>query len=215
MTTLDDDRTLLAHFNATGDRDALDELARKYVHQVYGSALRQTGDPHAAEDITQAVFVVFISKAGSIADAAHLPGWFFQTTRYAANNHLKQARRHAFYERQAAREADMTLPDPNNTSSLLPDLDEALATLSPADRNLVLLRHFHGAEVEQIGQSLGLTESTARKRLTRAVERLREFFADRKKAARHRGGGEPAGAGREPNRTSGVGRLDRCHRAGR
>ena len=60
-----------------------------------------------------------------------------------------------------------------------PLLDEAMQALEDADRTAVLLRYFKNKSLREVGQTLGTTEDAARKRVSRAVERLREFFAKR------------------------------------
>src|SRR5206468_12513529 len=47
------------------------------------------------------------------------------------------------------------------------------------DRTAVLLRYFEDKSLREVGETLGTTDDTARKRVNRAVERLREFFAKR------------------------------------
>src|SRR5262249_54200710 len=60
-----------------------------------------------------------------------------------------------------------------------PHLDHALAELSEPDRNAILLRFFEGKTAREIGERLGLNEQTAQKRVSRALDRLRERFAAR------------------------------------
>jgi hypothetical protein len=60
-----------------------------------------------------------------------------------------------------------------------PMLDEALAALSESDRNLVVLRFFEQKSHAEIAAALGLSEDASKKRLSRAVERLRAFFGRR------------------------------------
>jgi hypothetical protein len=60
-----------------------------------------------------------------------------------------------------------------------PFLDEAMHTLDETDRAAVLLRYFENKSLREVGQTLGTSEDTAQKRVSRAVERLREFFAKR------------------------------------
>ena len=51
--------------------------------------------------------------------------------------------------------------------------------LDEPDRTAVLLRYFENKSLREVGHTLGTTEDAARKRVSRAVERLREFFAKR------------------------------------
>jgi peroxiredoxin len=60
-----------------------------------------------------------------------------------------------------------------------PLLDEAMHALEDSDRAAVLLRYFENKSLRAVGQALGTSEDAAQKRVSRAVERLREFFARR------------------------------------
>jgi len=71
-----------------------------------------------------------------------------------------------------------TAPDPT-WKHIAPYLDVALGELSEPDRDALLLRYFEGKSARQMAQSLGTSEEAAQKRVTRAVERLRESFAKR------------------------------------
>ena len=62
---------------------------------------------------------------------------------------------------------------------LRPVLDEAMHDLSADDREAVLLRFFEQRSLAEIGTRLGLTEDTARKRVARAVDKLRAGLAKR------------------------------------
>jgi len=64
----EDDHQLL-HQYTHGERRALDALVRRHLNLVHSAALRQTKDPHLAEDITQAVFLILAKKAPSIFQA--------------------------------------------------------------------------------------------------------------------------------------------------
>jgi hypothetical protein len=61
-----------------------------------------------------------------------------------------------------------------------PVLDEALDSLKARDREAVLLRFFRGATPAQVGQALGLSENAATQCVSRAVDRLRRYFTDRR-----------------------------------
>ena len=60
-----------------------------------------------------------------------------------------------------------------------PLLDEAMAALDETDRSAVLLRYFENKNLREVGEALGASEDAAQKRVSRAVERLREFFSKR------------------------------------
>jgi DNA-directed RNA polymerase specialized sigma24 family protein len=59
-----DDLTLLREYAVNDSETAFQELASRHVNFVYSAALRQVRDPHLAEEITQAVFIILAQKAG-------------------------------------------------------------------------------------------------------------------------------------------------------
>src|SRR5207245_8864929 len=62
---------------------------------------------------------------------------------------------------------------------LRPVLDEAMGRLGAKDRNAVLLRYFERKELRVVGDALGTSEEAARKRVSRALERLRRYLTGR------------------------------------
>lgn len=70
-------------------------------------------------------------------------------------------------------------PTPNLWQHIAPLLDDAMGHLSEKDRNVVVLRFFQNQSAAEIGDALGIDSAAAQKRITRAVGRLRKFFAKR------------------------------------
>ena len=68
---------------------------------------------------------------------------------------------------------------PADWTHIEPLLDEAMHALDDTDRTAVLLRYFENKSLREVGASLGTSDDAAQKRVRRAVERLREFFAKR------------------------------------
>jgi DNA-directed RNA polymerase specialized sigma24 family protein len=56
----------------------------RHIDLVYAAACRQARDSNDAQDITQAVFIVFARKARSVPSAALLPAWLLKVTHFAA-----------------------------------------------------------------------------------------------------------------------------------
>jgi hypothetical protein len=81
-------------------------------------------------------------------------------------------------ETTAAEIAAMKTP-PESWSKIEASIDEAMATLTPADRSAILLRFFQNLSLREVGATLGVSEDTAQKRVSRAVEQLRAFFLRR------------------------------------
>ena len=60
-----------------------------------------------------------------------------------------------------------------------PLLDEAMEVLDEEDRTAILLRYFDNKSLREVGSALGISEDAAQKRVSRAVEQLRELFSKR------------------------------------
>lgn len=175
-----DDMTLLREYATRNSEAAFAELVSRRVSFVYSAALRQVRNPHLAEEITQAVFIILAQKAGRISDKTILPGWLFKTTRFAATAQTRARVKRQQREQEAHMQTELQsiAPDPL-WEQLSPLLDEALATLGETDRQAVLLRFFENKSLAEVGNTLGTGEDTARKRVSRALEKLRKFFSKR------------------------------------
>ena len=175
-----DDLALLREYATRQSETAFEILVARRVDFVYSAALRQVRDPHLAEEVTQAVFILLAHKAGKISDKTILAGWLFKTTRFVAFAQIRAAIKHARQETEwhMQTELENTQPDPL-WEQMSPLLDEALASLGEADRQAVLLRFFENKSLVEIGDTLGATEDTARKRVARALDKLHRYFNQR------------------------------------
>jgi RNA polymerase sigma factor (sigma-70 family) len=167
-------------------QDAFAELVRRHVNMVYGAARRQlSGDAHLAEDVTQAVFMVLARRAGKLDPGMVLVGWLYNTARYCAANAKKIEARRRHHEAKGGVMDRVRWANENcaeiagDAPEAMPYLDAALSSLSSRDRDAVLLKYIAGKTHKAVGEALGVTEEAARKRVDRAVDKLREFFAER------------------------------------
>jgi RNA polymerase sigma factor (sigma-70 family) len=181
---MDHNQQLLRRYAADGSEAAFGELVARHVNLVYSAALRRIGgDAHLAQDVAQLVFSDLARKARSLPENVVLAGWLHRATRYAAAQLLRTERRRAAREQEAVTmhsilsEAD---PDPSRRSptdadwaQIRPLLDQALDELGDDDRDALVLRFFEQRSLAEVGQALGANEDAARKRVTRALERLR------------------------------------------
>jgi uncharacterized protein (TIGR03435 family) len=175
-----DDMALLREYAGRNSEAAFEALVARRVGFVYSAALRQVRDPHLAGEITQAVFIILAQKAGRISDQTILAGWLFKTTRYAAIAQTREIMKRQRRELEAHMQNELSAAAPDPLwDQMSPLLDEALATLGETDRQAVLLRFFENKSLAEVGQSLGTGEDTARKRVSRALEKLHRYFNKR------------------------------------
>src|SRR5207249_4905717 len=173
-----DDAQLLRRYAEAGSESAFGELVSRHIDLVYSAALRQVGgDAHLAQDVTQIVFADLAGKARAVSHHGVLTGWLYQATRYAASKVVRTERRRANREKEAV--AMRELSSDANWERLGPVLDEAMSRLGAKDRDAVLLRYFERKELRAVGDALGTSEEAARKRVSRALERLRRYLTTR------------------------------------
>jgi RNA polymerase sigma factor (sigma-70 family) len=172
------DHQLLRRFAAEHSEDAFSELVAQYLPLVYSAGLRQTGgDIHLARDIAQLVFTDLARKAPSLSENVVLPGWLHRATVFAARQTIRGERRRQLREQQAV-SMNIALSETEDADwrQIRPLLDEALDQLHKTDRDALLLRYFHQQSLAEVGAHLGSTEEAARKRVTRALEKLRSLL---------------------------------------
>src|SRR5205814_1997017 len=147
---------------------------------IHGVARRRLGDPHLAEDVTQAVFVILHRKSPQLAADKALVSWLHKTAWYATETALRDRRRRAGRETEAARiQMNERDADENRWEELAPILDELIDKLKADDRDAILLRYYRDMSFADVGREIGTTEEAARKRVERAVNKLRSLAEQR------------------------------------
>jgi RNA polymerase sigma factor (sigma-70 family) len=171
-----DDSILLRQFAENESNEAFAGLVTRYLNLVYSVALRQTGNAHNAEEISQAVFIILAKKAAELRHDRALSSWLFQTTRLTANNFIRSELRRQRREEEAHMQSILNESDSEVWLKIAPLLDRAVAGLREQDRRAILLRFYEGRNLREVGAALGASEDAAEKRVTRALEKLRRFF---------------------------------------
>ncbi len=174
-----DDITLLRQYTEQNSEEAFAALVSRHVNKVYSVALRHTRNPHSAEEITQAVFVILAKKSPQLGKKVVLSGWLYQTARLTAVTFIRSEIRRARREQEAHMQNLLNETESDVWPQIAPLLDAAMAGLSETDRHAVVLRFFDGKSMKEVGAALGASEDAAKMRLNRAVEKLRGFFTKR------------------------------------
>jgi RNA polymerase sigma factor (sigma-70 family) len=174
------DSQLLRSYIECRSEAAFAELAGRHVDFVYSAALRMVRDPHLAEDVTQGVFVALAKNAGQLTGRSVLSGWLHRTAQNIAAQTVRTIERRRTREKEAAVMNELLATDSDvSWDHIAPHLDAALGELSEPDRDALLLRYFERKSAREMEQTLGISDEAAQKRVSRAVERLHDFFAKR------------------------------------
>jgi RNA polymerase sigma factor (sigma-70 family) len=177
------DAQLLREYAHNGNEAAFREIVIRHTDMIYSSALRQTTSSDLARDVAQRVFTDLARKAQPLANSleqnASLLGWLFRSTRFEALNQLREDRRRQARERQHMEIHNPASETASEWERICSVLDAAMTDLNEPDRHALLQRFFKNQDFRSIGESLGVSEDAAQKRVSRALERLRDGFVRR------------------------------------
>lgn len=152
-----------------GDDDALRLLYLRYADSVYAYVRSMIPDEHAAEDITQTVFAR-LSRRLQRYEPRRVPfgAWITTVAHNAAIDHLRAKRmvpcEHAL---------DPETPHEDLSHERLEDIRAALAELSAAQREVLVLRFVAGLGIKEVAEKLGRSEQAIDALQHRARGRLR------------------------------------------
>src|ERR1043165_398035 len=106
---------LVREFGARESETAFAALVSRHVNLVYSTALRQVRDPHQAEEVTQAVFILLARKGAGLAPKTILTAWLYRATCFIARDALRTERRRQHREQEAYMQSTLreTQPGPN------------------------------------------------------------------------------------------------------
>lgn len=170
---------------ARRDPRAFEALYRKYVAQVYSFALYETRDQHAAEDLTEQVFLHALRGLPRFREAGDGPDstfrvWLFQIARNALANDRRWARRHP----QAELDDAFAVAAPSDPAEEIAARDLAARAWSAIDdlpddrRRALILRYVEEMSASEIGQVLGRSEGAVRVLVHRALRSVAERLKD-------------------------------------
>jgi RNA polymerase sigma factor (sigma-70 family) len=173
-----DEHRLLRDYVETQSEAAFASLTNHYIDLVYSAALRRVESPEMAEEVAQTVFILLARKAGALSSGVVLAGWLYRTTLFTAGNALR-----AEYRRQRREQEAFEMHQISNSVGdwhhLAPVLDEAMEQLNGADRDILVLRFFQHQPFQELATALKTTEDAAKKRVARALEKLRVVLSRR------------------------------------
>ncbi|HEY7352726.1 MAG TPA: sigma-70 family RNA polymerase sigma factor [Terriglobales bacterium] len=175
-----------------GDAAAFEQLVQQYDRAVLRVAVHLTGSPQDGQDIYQEAFLRAYLKLPRFRFECSFYTWIYRIVTNLCMDHLRR-KRFRYHESTTVfsrdgREHDIShrMPDeravanPERTFAagiLRAELIRALATLSPRERMVFELKHFHGMQLKTVAGILQTTEGTAKNTLFRATVKLRSRLA--------------------------------------
>jgi RNA polymerase sigma-70 factor (ECF subfamily) len=187
------DDTLLVREAQRGNRAAFEELVRHYDQAVLRLAIHLTGSEHEAQDVYQEAFLKAYKSVGNFRFECSFYTWIYRIVTNLCLDHLRK--------RQVRKEEPPVATDPTGQQydvlEQVPDgraaanperdlmsrelasrIGRALEKLTPRERMVFELKHYHGLKLRTVGEVLNTTEETAKNTLFRATRKLRGALAD-------------------------------------
>lgn len=183
------DKALVRAVGAAGDRAAFDALVQRWDRRIFVYLARANGDPEGASDMRQEVFLRVWKYAATYNDDYAFSTWVYRI----AHNVLHSWRVRANRRRTEPMESgnghwpapDAYRPD---ESAMASEIDRrvraAIDGFDVQDRELLLMRLQSEMPFREIGEVLGIPETTAKSRAYKLMAQLREALADVHAAAR-------------------------------
>lgn len=161
------------------DRVWFDELFAAHARDVHRYFLRRA--PHDdAEDLAADVLATAWRRRADVPEGHEL-AWLYRTSGYVLANYRRKGRPIPVEELPEDDGGEQT-PDPADVVVQDERVREVLRTLSPRDRQVLLLHVWEGQDGEALARTLGITRGGAAAALSRARARLRELWGDRVEA---------------------------------
>lgn len=152
---------------------SFEDLVAATGDRMLRTAVLLTGNRHEAEDLVQNAYAQTFARWRLVVRAEN-PAAYVRTI--LVRQFVSGRRRRRVAELPLLPSADRSAPttDPALRLSLL----EALGTLAPIDRAVLVLRYFHDLPVAETADLVGLSQAACRTRASRALARLRAHFPD-------------------------------------
>lgn len=160
---------------ALSSPEALEELCGYYVPRIYNYVLKRVGRVEDAEDLTSVVFEKVVANLESFDDSrASFSTWIYRIATNCVTDYYRSMGR----RKEAPLDERVLGAVPDGESDLermdlYVALVDLLQQLPPRYREAVALRYFARMRVQEVAETLGITESAASKRILRGLEELR------------------------------------------
>lgn len=170
-----------------GDVNAFEGLVKAYEKNVYNLALRMTGDPEDASDMSQEAFIKAYHSLDSFRGDSKFSVWLYRIVSNLCLDFLRSRKRRPTIslstENEEGEEVAFDIADESLSPETLLEqkltreaVHRGLDSLPPEQRQILLLREIQGLSYEEIAETLKLESGTVKSRIFRARKRLSAFL---------------------------------------
>ena len=182
------DEELILEFQQNNTVRAYEILVERYKNPLTNFVFRFLGDYEACMDVVQEAFIKVYRYKDSYSSVAKFSTWIYTIAGNLARTEYQRRRRRKFFSINAyGEEKDETydIPDESYRPDQITDsgikdeiIQKAIQKVSPAYREMVILRDIQGLSYEEISEITGLNEGTVKSRINRGRAKLQELLKD-------------------------------------
>ncbi len=175
---------------AAGDREAAGALIRAHQPSLYAYMLRMSGRPDVAEDTVQEAFVRALTHLNRFDERFRFSTWLFTIARRLYVNACQKLKPAYDTDIVSSRSGHWERPEDGVAAgdaldSAKVDLLAALQTLSPEQREVVVLFHQMDWPIALIARHMSMPEGTVKSHLHRGRRRLRSVLESERSSRGH------------------------------
>jgi RNA polymerase sigma-70 factor (ECF subfamily) len=171
-----------------GDRDALEQLVRRYVRPIHAVVASYLSDPADVEDAAQETFLRALRAIEGYDPSRPFAPWLYQIGRNVARNHL--AARARWRTEFLSEKLQSALPGPDavqERSDIRARVDAAMTRLPERQRTAFYLSDVEGYATEEVARIMGLAPGTVRSHVHYARTALRAALAESREQVENAG----------------------------
>jgi RNA polymerase sigma-70 factor, ECF subfamily len=188
------DEELLLAYRCKADREAFEELVRRYEKELYGYLRHYLNDAEMAEDVFQQTFLQVHLKCEQFEEGRKVRPWLYTVATNQAIDCQRRNKRHrmasldrraqhdfegeqgALIESVGGIEADPG--DAVESAEQQTQVRRAVEALPEQTRQVVMLVYFQGLKYREAADILGIPVGTVKSRLHAAIEKLSETIGE-------------------------------------
>ena len=167
-----------------GDKSAFEELFKLYENRIYNLALKWTGDPQDALDVSQEIFLRVYRYLPGFKNQSSFGTWIYRIAINVCRDAFSKKNENVL-SLDGDEEYETQIPDLRYSPEIEFEkrqikevLKEAILSLDDSHKAVVIMRDINGMSYEEIAQALEINTGTVRSRLARAREKLRKKLAE-------------------------------------
>ena len=160
-----------------GDASAMDKIAERYYSEIYRFLCRKLSDYNAAQDVTQTVFVKFAANFSHYSEQGKLRNYLFKLAANAGNDWFRAKTDFVSFNELQQTPSDSPTPESAAVSSDTAEIARhALSRLPGFQRDVIIMRFYHGLSFRDIARITGTSLSSAKSRYRQGMEKLKNLL---------------------------------------